>query len=82
MRHVLVDIGSGYRSDLAGKDLILTNAPAEVLATEALKVNTLSDGPLPAEELFFKNITERGYKIEALLSLEDAPMVRVEYRDE
>ena len=77
MRYVLIDIGSSDTESIYGKDLIRTNAPAEVLKEISKWVwETPEDDTVQpsAEENFFAEIVSRGYQLEVIECLDDVEM--------
>jgi len=70
MRHIIIDIKSGDELELFGKDLYLTDAPADMLKHATMHVETMKDGTC-AEEHFCAFIQDNGFRIHPVASLDD-----------
>jgi len=71
MRHIIIDLHNGEENELFGKDLALTDAPKNILKEVSLYIKTSTYTGLSAEEFFIKKITDKGYSIKLVDSLDN-----------
>ena len=70
MRKIIIEIGSGESSELFGKDLYQTDAPAEILHKATDYTYNLEEGDC-AEEEFCNFVKRNGYKIIPISPLDE-----------
>jgi len=63
MRYILLDLGNADKDELYGKDIALTDAPKSILEETSNMIKTSTYSGLPAEEVFLKEVTAKGYVI-------------------
>lgn len=70
MRHIILDLKNGVKNELFGKDLVLTDAPSEILKKVSEEVKISKDVGYPAEEIFIQKVKENGFNIKVVDILE------------
>ena len=75
-RTILIDLESGYKNNLCGKDLATTNAPQILLNNISDAVKNLNQSITgTAEGDFIHLVKKNGYEIEVLVSLDELEII-------